>query len=160
MSLTLSTSLGDLKIELCASEGRLPQNFLALAASGAYNGTELHRNIAGFMVQGGDTSGTGKGGESAFGGLLPDELDPAARRFDARGVIGMATAAPNQVGSQFFITYAGCPHLDAVNSVVGRVIGGAEVLDAMERAPVAGKRHRPVEPIKITGAVVHVNPWA
>jgi peptidyl-prolyl cis-trans isomerase-like 3 len=75
MSLTLHTSLGDIKIELeCATAPRLCENFLALAASGSYGGTLFHRNVPGFLIQGGDPSGTGKGGLSIAGTKLPDEF--------------------------------------------------------------------------------------
>ena len=77
MSVTLHTSLGDIKIELaCAEVPRLTTNFLQLAASGTYDGTKFLRNIRGFLVQGGDPTGTGKGGDAALGGKLPDEHHP------------------------------------------------------------------------------------
>ena len=160
MSITLSTSLGDLKLELFTAEApRLCENFLALCASGAYTRTTFHRVIPGFMAQGGDPTGTGKGGECVWGGHLPDELSPALRH-GARGVLSMANAGPDTNGSQFFITLAPAPHLDGATSVLGRVIGGEGALAAIEGAPVAGKKHRPVEDIVILGATVHANPFA
>ena len=159
------TSLGDLKVELFTREvPRLCENFLALLASGSYNGTLFHRLMAGFMVQGGDPTGTGKdSGECAWGGLLPGEpavgaAHPAARHA-SRGMVSMCASAGGN-GSQFFITYAAAPHLDGESTVVGRVIGGEDTLAAMEAAPVAGKKARPVEDIRITGVVVHANPFA
>jgi peptidyl-prolyl cis-trans isomerase-like 3 len=80
MSLTLHTTLGDIKIELaCGEAPHLSENFLALAASGYYNESVFHRNIPGFLIQTGDPTGTGKGGDSVFGGHLPDEFHPALK---------------------------------------------------------------------------------
>ena len=96
------------------------QNFLALCASSYYDSATFHRNIAGFMVQGGDPAGTGKGGESIYGPVFEDEIKPALR-FNARGIVGMANRGPGTNGSQFFITYAAAAHLDGKNTVFGKV---------------------------------------
>jgi peptidyl-prolyl cis-trans isomerase-like 3 len=160
MSLTLHTSLGDLKLQLSLdSAPRLCENFLQLCASGAYSGTLFHRNIAGFMVQGGDPTGTGKGGEAASGGKLPDEFSPALRHSN-RGVVSMANSGPNTNGAQFFITYGAAPHLDNVFSAIGTVIGGEECLARMEAAPIAGKKFRPVTDIVLQSVTIHYNPLA
>ena len=160
MSVTLLTSLGDLKVELfCKEVPRLCENFLALIASGTLSGTVFHRVIRGFIVQGGDPTGTGKGGECVWGGHLADDFS-APVAHSARGVVSMANAGADSNGSQFFITLAAAPHLDGVNSVIGRVIGGEDTLEGMEAAPVAGKKCRPVDDIKLLGAVVHANPFA
>ena len=98
----------------------LIQNFLALCASSYYDQTTFHRNIAGFMVQGGDPSEKGKGGESIYGSNFEDEIRPALRH-NARGIVSMANRGPGTNGSQFFITYASAPHLDGKNTVFGRV---------------------------------------
>ncbi len=110
------------------------------------------------MVQGGDPTGTGKGGKSVFGGKFADEISDRLT-FDSRGVLAMANSGPNTNASQFFFAYAKLPHLDGKYTVFGRVIHGAEVLDAMERAPV-GKGDRPLEDIVLKGATVHANPLA
>jgi peptidyl-prolyl cis-trans isomerase-like 3 len=160
MSVTLLTSLGDLKVELFAQEvPKLSENFLALLASGTYSGTVFHRLMPGFIIQGGDPTGTGKGGECVWGGVLPDDFG-APIRHDQRGVVSMANGGPDGNGSQFFITFAAAPHLDGVNSIIGRVIGGEDTLEKMEAAPVQGKKHRPAADIKVLGAVVHANPFA
>ena len=85
MSVTLHTSCGDLKVELASDvvERSRCFNFLALAASGAYDGTLFHRNIKGFMIQGGDPTGTGKGGESIWGGTFNDECNGELRHDQA-----------------------------------------------------------------------------
>lgn len=130
---------------------------MALAAAGAYDGTTFHRNIAKFAIQGGDPTGTGKGGEGVAGGHLPDEFSEL--RHDTRGVVAMANRGPDTNGSQFYITYAPQPHLDNVSSVIGRVIGGSDTLDALEKVPV-GPKNRPVTPIVITAVTIHANPFA
>ena len=112
MSVTLHTDLGTLKIEIfCDIVPRTSFNFLALAASGYYDNSLFHRNIKGFMLQGGDPTGTGKGGESIWGGKFNDEIHPD-NKHTTRGVVSMANSGPNTNGSQFFITYAKHPHLD------------------------------------------------
>jgi peptidyl-prolyl cis-trans isomerase-like 3 len=86
-AVTLHTTLGDLKLEVyCEEVPRAAENFLALCASGYYDGTRFHRNIRGFMVQGGDPTGTGKGGQSIWGGRFPDEIREALKH-SARGVV-------------------------------------------------------------------------
>lgn len=169
MALTLHTSLGDIKLELaCQEVPTLAQNFLALASSGTYDGTLFHRNIRGFLCQGGDPTGTGKGGdaliipeeaEGATPGKIADVFHPLLKH-DARGVVSMANSGPGTNGSQFYITYTSQPSLDGVYSVIGRVLSGWDTLDAMEKAPVAGKKHKPVSDIVIKGATIHANPFA
>lgn len=108
-------------------------------------------------VQGGDPTGTGLGGESIYGKTFKDELD--SRLLHAgRGVLSMANSGPNTSGSQFFILYKSARHLDYKHSVFGRVVGGLEVLSAMERIPTDAD-DVPVEEIKITGATVFTNPY-
>jgi cyclophilin family peptidyl-prolyl cis-trans isomerase len=92
MSVTLHTNLGDVKIEIfCDTVPRTAFNFLALAGSGYYDHSLFHRNIRGFMLQGGDPSGTGKGGESIWGGKFADEIHPA-NTHSARGIVSMANS--------------------------------------------------------------------
>ncbi|ERN19499.1 hypothetical protein AMTR_s00069p00204060 [Amborella trichopoda] len=134
------------------------QNFLALCASGYYDGTIFHRNIKGFMIQGGDPTGTGKGGTSIWGGKFNDEIrDPL--KHNARGVLSMANSGPNTNGSQFFIAYAKQPHLNGLYTVFGRVIHGFEVLDLMEKTPT-GHGDRPLAEIRINRVTIHANPLA
>lgn len=162
MSLTLHTTLGDLKIELSPLTPTLSANFLALAASGAYDGTLFHRVVAGFIAQGGAPAGSGgRGGAAAGGGTLPDEFAPALRHA-GRGTLSMAKrdAARDGNGAQFFIALAPAPHLDGASCVIGAVIGGAAVLDALEAVPVAGKAFRPVADVAVTRVTIHANPFA
>ena len=95
MAVTLHTSHGNLKLELFVNEApRTCANFLALAASGKYDSSLFHRNIPGFMIQGGDSTGTGKGGDSIWGGPFPDEFHPTLRH-SRRGIVSMANKGPN-----------------------------------------------------------------
>ncbi|KAI9809163.1 MAG: cytochrome P450 monooxygenase 4 [Sarcosagium campestre] len=160
MSVTLHTDLGDLKIEVfCESVPKTAENFLALCASSRYDSTPFHRNVAGFMVQGGDPTGKGKGGESIWGGTFEDEVRPALRH-NARGIVSMANRGAGTNGSQFFVTYAATPHLDGKNTVFGRVLEGSDTtLDAMEAVEV-DKKHRPIQAFGIKSVTIHANPLA
>ena len=165
MSVTLHTTLGDLKVEIfCDTAPRTSFNFLALCASGYYNNTTFHRNMRNFMIQGGDPTGTGKGGESIWGGTFDDEFH-RENVHDRRGVLSMANKGPGTNRSQFFITYERQPHLNNVYTVFGKVLEGWEVLDAMEKLPVVGGSkkslaHRPINPPSITLVTIHSNPLA
>ena len=159
MSVTLLTSLGDLKVELFAQEvPKLSENFLALLASGTYSGTVFHRLMPGFIIQGGDPTGTGKGGECVWGGVLPDDFG-APIRHDQRGVVSMANGGPDGNGSQFFITYTKAMHLNMKYTVFGKVIHGWDVIDALEKQQV-GEKDRPLHPAVIESVTIHANPIA
>jgi cyclophilin family peptidyl-prolyl cis-trans isomerase len=127
------TEKGDIVVELYADRAPLTvENFVNLARSGFYDGTTFHRVIPGFMVQGGDPTGTGTGGP---GYQFGDEFHPSLRH-DGAGVLSMANAGPGTNGSQFFITHGPTPHLDDKHSVFGRVIEGMDVVNAIrERDP-------------------------
>lgn len=159
MAVVLHTSLGEIKLELCCdSAPRTSYNFLALAASGAYDNTLFHRNIKGFMIQGGDPTGTGKGGASIWGGKFADEFHPD-NKHSKRGILSMANSGPGTNGAQFFLTYAKAAHLDGAYTVFGRVIDGLDVLDAMERTAV-DEKHRPKAAILLERITIHANPIA
>jgi peptidyl-prolyl cis-trans isomerase-like 3 len=148
-----------LKIEIfCDSVPMTAYNFLALCASGYYDNTIFHRNIKGFMIQGGDPTGTGKGGQSIYGGYFKDEFVDTLKH-DSRGIVSMANRGPDTNGSQFFITYGRASHLDKKNTVFGKVIHGFDTLDKMERVPV-GEKNRPLHPIRINSVTIHANPLA
>jgi cyclophilin family peptidyl-prolyl cis-trans isomerase len=127
------TERGEIVCELYAADAPLTvENFVNLARAGFYDGTTFHRVIPGFMAQGGDPTGTGRGGP---GYTFADEFS-AARRHDAAGVLSMANAGPNTNGSQFFITFGPTPHLDGRHTVFGRVTDGRDVLLSIrERDP-------------------------
>jgi peptidyl-prolyl cis-trans isomerase-like 3 len=146
---TLHTNLGDIKCEVfCDQVPRTAENFLALCASGYYDGTIFHRNIKGFMVQGGDPTGTGKGGASIWGGKFADEFREALKH-GARGIMSMANSGPNTNGSQFFIVTAeACPWLDGRHTVFGQVTSGMDVVDEIEGIDT-GANDRPRTPVTI-----------
>lgn len=110
------------------------------------------------MVQGGDPTGTGKGGASIWGGKLQDEFNDNLKH-SARGIVSFANAGPNTSGSQFFITYAKQPSLNNKFTVFGRVIAGMETLDAMEKAPVDAS-DAPIHPLVLETVTIHSNPLA
>eukprot|EP00457_Paulinella_chromatophora_P019100 gb/GEZN01020655.1/.p1 GENE.gb/GEZN01020655.1/~~gb/GEZN01020655.1/.p1 ORF type:complete len:164 (+),score=18.62 gb/GEZN01020655.1/:102-593(+) len=159
MSVTLNTNLGPLKLELfCDQVPKTCKNFLALCASGYYNGTKFHRSIPDFIVQGGDPTGTGKGGNSIYGKYFDDEIVETLKH-SSRGIVSMANRGPNTNGSQFFFIYDKQKHLDNVNTVFGRIIHGMDTLDSMEKMKVDDK-DRPIRPITIQSVKIHANPFA
>jgi len=127
------TERGEIVCELFATDAPLTvENFVNLARAGFYDGTTFHRVIPGFMAQGGDPTGTGRGGP---GYQFGDELT-AKRRHDGAGTLSMANAGPNTNGSQFFLTFGATPHLDGRHTVFGRVTEGMDVLKSIrERDP-------------------------
>ena len=122
---TIETNHGTLEIELF--EDRAPKttkNFIDLAEKGFYDGVVFHRVIEGFMIQGGDPTGTGRGGP---GHTIEDEFHPELRHDEA-GLLSMANAGPNTGGSQFFITLAATPWLDGKHAIFGKVTSGMDVV--------------------------------
>ena len=156
----LHTSKGDLNLELHADlVPRTCQNFLLLAARGYYNGVVFHRSIRNFMLQGGDPTGTGRGGESAWGKNFADEFVQSLSH-SGRGVVSMANAGPHTNGSQFFILYKSAPHLDKKHTIFGRVVGGMDTtLSALERVPTDAD-DRPAEELRIESISVFDDPFA
>ena len=147
MSVTFNTSHGKIKLEIfCEYVPMAAKNFMALCGSGYYNSTIFHRNIRGFIVQGGDPTGTGKGGVSIYGKSFKDEFVPELKH-DKRGIVSMANGGPNTNNSQFFITYSKQSHLNNVYTIIGKVIDGFEALDVMEREPV-DPNDKPLNEIK------------
>lgn len=132
-----------MKFELyCETVPKTCRNFLGLAASDYYIGTKIHRNIKGFIVQTGDPTGTGKGGESIFGHPFEDEFHEDLKH-DRRGILSMANSGPNKNGSQFFITYNKHPTLDNKFTVFGHLVDGFQTLDLLEQEPV-DKHNKPL----------------
>jgi cyclophilin family peptidyl-prolyl cis-trans isomerase len=122
---TFKTDVGDITVALHGD--RVPNtvnNFVFLARDGFYDNVIFHRVIPNFMTQGGDPTGTGRGGP---GYSFEDEFHPELRH-DGPGILSMANAGPNTNGSQFFITHAATPHLDDRHSVFGKVEEGVDVL--------------------------------
>ena len=131
MNATLETNHGPIEVELYPNEApKTVENFVKLARDGFYDGLIFHRVIPDFMIQGGDPTGTGRGGP---GYQFEDEFNP--HKVD-RGALAMANAGPNTNGSQFFIVTAdACPWLDGKHTVFGRVTSGMEVADTISQLP-------------------------
>jgi cyclophilin family peptidyl-prolyl cis-trans isomerase len=124
-SATISTDKGEMVIELFADKTpKTVNNFVFLAREGFYDGTIFHRVIADFMVQGGDPTGTGRGGP---GYRFADEFHPSLKHTKP-GILSMANAGPGTNGSQFFITHIATPWLDGKHAVFGQITSGMEVL--------------------------------
>ena len=128
LTAVFATAKGEIRVALFSGEAPITvANFINLAKRGYYDGLKFHRVIANFMIQGGDPTGTGRGGP---GYDFADEFSPARRPASA-GVLSMANAGPGTNGSQFFITHGPTPHLDGKHSVFGKVASGQEVVDAI-----------------------------
>lgn len=154
----LHTTHGDINVELhCDITPRTCENFLTLCERGYYNGIAFHRSIRNFMIQGGDPTGTGRGGESIWGKPFKDEVN-SKLLHSGRGVVSMANSGPNTNGSQFFILYKSAKHLNFKHTVFGMVVGGMTTLGAMEKVPVDDD-DKPLEEIKITSVTIFVNPY-
>ena len=124
-SAKIKTDVGDINIALSADKApRTVNNFVFLAKEGFYDNVIFHRVISNFMAQGGDPTGTGRGGP---GYQFEDEFHPDLRH-NKPGILSMANAGPNTNGSQFFITHVPTPHLDDKHSVFGEVVEGMDVL--------------------------------
>lgn len=130
---TFKTDKGDIKVELFAAKvPNTVNNFVFLAREGFYDDTIFHRVINEFMAQGGDPTGTGRGGP---GYTFRDEFD-SSLKHDKPGILSMANAGPNTNGSQFFLTHVPTPWLDGKHAVFGQIIDGLDVLMAIpERDP-------------------------
>jgi cyclophilin family peptidyl-prolyl cis-trans isomerase len=127
---TIQTDRGEIKLALHAAEvPATVNNFVSLARDGFYDNGTFHRVIADFMVQGGDPTGSGRGGP---GYAFADEFH-AGLRHDGAGVLSMANAGPDTNGSQFFITHVATPWLDDKHTVFGRVQEGQEVVNAIRQ---------------------------
>jgi peptidyl-prolyl cis-trans isomerase B (cyclophilin B) len=133
---TIETDRGDIELEFYPQHApRTVNNFVFLAQDGFYDGVTFHRVISDFMIQGGDPTGSGRGGP---GYRFEDEFKGNPLKHET-GVISMANAGPNTNGSQFFITHSPQPHLDGRHTVFGRVIDGQDVVDAIRQGDVMNK---------------------
>lgn len=124
-------------------------NFAKLAKEGFYDGVIFHRVIDGFMIQGGDPTGTGSGGP---GYTIPDEFSPELRH-DSEGALSMANAGPDTGGSQFFVTLAATPWLDDKHAIFGRVVEGMDVVRAIGKVP-KGPGDRPREDVVMQSVTI------
>ena len=181
----LHTNMGDIHIKLFADKApKTVKNFVTHAKNGYYNGLIFHRVINDFMIQGGDPTGTGMGGESIYGSSFEDEFDPSLHNL--RGALSMANAGPNTNGSQFFIVQAktvpdnmidqmrsmpdsfpedivdfyekngGTPWLDFRHTVFGQVFDGMDTVDKIAETEV-GAADKPVEDVIINSIEIKEN---
>ena len=140
---TIETSHGTFQAELYQDQvPKTAANFIELARKGYYDGVIFHRVIDGFMIQGGDPTGTGRGGP---GYTIKGEFSPALRHED-EGLLSMANAGPNTGGSQFFVTLAATPWLDNKHAIFGKVTEGMDVVRAIGKVPT-GAQNRPKEDV-------------
>lgn len=133
LGVVIKTVKGDICADIFFVEAPITAaNFINLAKRGFYDGVTFHRVITNFMIQGGDPTGSGRGGP---GYTFADEFSPD-RRHNAAGVMSMANAGPGTNGSQFFITHGPTPHLDDAHTVFGKVSSGQDVVNAIAQGDV------------------------
>lgn len=131
----MKTNRGDIVLKLFPEIApKAVENFVRLAESGYYDGTTFHRVIKDFMIQGGDPTGTGAGGESIWKTTFEDEFDPSIT-FNRPGLLAMANAGPGTNGSQFFITTVPTPWLNNRHTIFGEVIEGMDTVEKIEKSP-------------------------
>jgi cyclophilin family peptidyl-prolyl cis-trans isomerase len=134
----IKTNHGTIRFELLEDESpKTAENFRLLAEKGFFDGVIFHRVIKGFMIQGGDPTGTGSGGQSAWGGRFDDEINRVSELYGgayAKGTVAMANAGPNTNGSQFFIMHSDYP-LPPSYTKFGRVIEGQDIVDKIATSP-------------------------
>lgn len=156
----IQTNQGLIRFELLESDApKTTENFITLAERGYYDGVIFHRVIKGFMIQGGDPTGTGRGGESAWGGRFKDEIDSSSaiyQRGYKKGTVAMANAGPNTNGSQFFIMHADYP-LPPSYTIFGRVIDGLDVVDTIATTET-DRNDRPASEVKIEQVTIEAAP--
>jgi len=150
----LETTQGNITLELFPHIApKAVENFLGHVKTGYYDGTIFHRIIKGFMIQGGDPTGTGRGGESIWNKPFDDEFSPNVT-FNRKGLLAMANAGPRTNGSQFFITTVPTPHLNGRHTIFGEVKSGYSNVIKLETVDVSSRANRPLEEQKIIKAYV------
>lgn len=152
----LQTTQGDVTLELYPNVAPMAvENFTTHVKNGYYNGLIFHRIIKNFMIQGGDPTGTGAGGESIWKKPFKDEFKSGVI-FDKAGILAMANAGPRTNGSQFFITTAPTPWLNGYHTIFGRVVQGMDTIAKLNNIATNGQRggDRPLQSQKILKATV------
>lgn len=148
------TSMGVFKVELFNDLApKTCRSFMDLAERNFYDGVIFHRVIDGFMIQGGDPTGTGQGGP---GYKIPDEFGPGLAH-DSEGILSMANAGPNTGGSQFFVTLAPTPWLDGKHAIFGKVTDGMDVVRAIGKVRTA-RGDKPVVDVVIKKLAIEGDP--
>jgi len=153
---TIDTDKGPIELEFLPMDApKAVENFRLLAERGYYNNLTFHRIVKGFMIQGGDPTGDGTGGESAWGGTFEDEIKPDSPTYSngyRRGIVAMANAGPNTNGSQFFIMHQDYP-LPPAYVIFARVTKGIEIVDALAETPTTrgpdGAMSQPLTPLRM-----------
>lgn len=154
----VESNLGDFTIELHTETApKAVWNFVKLSQKGYFRDVKFHRNIKNFMIQGGDPTGTGRGGQSIWGKNFQDEFD-GPLTHNARGIVSMANKGKNTNSSQFFVTYKPAKHLDRKHTIFGKVVDGLDVLDKMEDTPT-DEANRPINEIAIRDVVIFLDPF-
>jgi len=151
-NVVLDTNYGKIELKLFKKAAPLAvENFTKLTAKGYYNGIIFHRVIKGFMIQGGDPTGTGMGGESIWGKEFKNEYAPNLV-FDRPYLLAMANRGKNTNGSQFFITVAPTTWLNGGYTIFGEVVSGQKVVDTISKVPVSKPGDRPIKKVVINKA--------
>ncbi|XP_039220791.1 spliceosome-associated protein CWC27 homolog isoform X1 [Crotalus tigris] len=155
----LKTTAGDIDIELWSKEApKACRNFIQLCMEGYYENTIFHRVVPEFIIQGGDPTGTGSGGESIYGAPFKDEFH-SRLRFIRRGLVAMANSGPHDNGSQFFFTLGRADELNNKHTIFGKITGDT-IYNMLRLSEVEiGIDERPVNPYKITSTEVLFNPF-
>jgi len=149
----LKTTQGDIELQLYPDLApKTCENFVGLVEKGYYDGIIFHRIIKNFMIQGGDPTGTGRGGESLWGGKFEDEVTQELQ-FNKKGILAMANSGPGTNGSQFFITTKPTPWLNMKHTIFGEVISDYAIVEALENVATAAG-DRPVEQQEIIKAYI------
>jgi peptidylprolyl isomerase len=150
-TVVFETTQGNIEIKLMPDAApKACENFKGLVEKGYYNGLIFHRVIKGFMIQGGDPTGTGAGGSSIWGKPFEDEFKKDVA-FDRKGILAMANSGPSTNGSQFFITVAPTPWLNMRHTIFGEVVSGYDAVEKIENTPT-GPGDRPMTEQKIIKA--------
>ena len=151
---TVKTNMGDIEIKLFEKlTPKTVENFVGLAKEGYYKGVIFHRVIDKFMIQGGDPTGTGRGGQSIWGKSFEDEIVPSLV-FDKPGYLAMANAGPNTNGSQFFITVVPTPWLNGHHTIFGEVIGGMDVVYDISKVRTSKPGDKPLKDVVINDVII------
>lgn len=147
------TNMGTFEAELYPDKApKAVENFTGHAEKGYYKGVIFHRVIPNFMIQGGDPSGTGRGGQSIWGRPFEDEVNTGLV-FDTPGILAMANAGPNTNGSQFFITVAPTPWLNGHHTIFGKIISGMDVVNSISTVQ-RNAQDRPLKDVVIEDITV------
>ncbi len=147
----MKTNMGDITLQLFPKETpKTVENFIGLAFQNYYDGVTFHRVIKNFMIQGGDPTGSGSGGNSYFGHDFEDEFNDSLK-FDTPGVLAMANRGPSTNSSQFFITTVPTGWLNGKHTIFGKVIDGMDIVNEISNVPASKPFDKPVNDVIIEG---------